>query len=265
MSTSSGDHTVTIAGGGIAALEAVLALRDLAGGVGLELLAPQPDADYRPLSVLEPFALGEMPTLDLERFAEEHGAVLHRDTLVAVEPGERTLVTGKGERREYGTLIVAAGARALESIPGSVMFRGSKDQRKLGLLLEELAQGDLSSVAFAVPAGQAWSLPAYELALMTHASLAARGVSGVALQLVTPEPRPLGAFGERASAAVADLLRSDGIELHTDTTAERFEEGVLSTSKGDIRTDRVVSLPRLVGPRLKGLPSDEQGFIPTDE
>lgn len=265
MSTSSSEHTVTIAGGGIAALEVVLALRALADGIGLELLAPEPEADYRPLSVLEPFALGGMPSLDLGRFAAEHDAVLHRDTLVAVEPGERTLVTGQGARHEYEILVVAAGARALESIPGSMMFRGSKDQRSLGLLLEELARGDLGRIAFAVPAGQAWSLPVYELALMTHASLAARGVSGVEVQLVTPEPRPLGAFGERASAAVAELLKGAGIALHTDTTADHLEEGVLRTSKGEIGTDRVVSLPRLVGPRLKGLPSDEQGFIPTDE
>lgn len=265
MSAAENDgQRVTIAGGGIAALEAVLALRDLAPGVALELISPRPEVDYRPLSVLEPFALGEMPSLDLGRFADEQGAILHRDTLVAVEPAERTLVTGQGERRPFEILVVAAGARALEAVPGSIMFSGTEDQRKLGLLVEELVAGDLDSVTFAVPEGMAWSLPAYELALMAHASLAARGVAGVELQIVTAEPRPLAAFGQRAGDAVADLLRNAGITLHTATTPEGVEDGVLRTSKGELSTNRVVALPRLVGPRLQGLPSDELGFIPTD-
>ena len=255
---------ITIAGGGIAALEAVLALRDLLGDVPLELIAPRTDTQYRPLSVLEPFALGEMPRFDLGRFVEEQRASWRRDTLVGVEPTERRLILGSGERLGYELLLVAVGATAVEAIPGALTFRGVDDQRRLGLLVEEYAQGDLTRIAFALPGGATWSLPLYELALMMHTSLAARGVEGVQLAIVTPEARPLNLFGDAATDAVAELLRTAGIELHTGVVPKRVEAGGLLTSEGKVETDRVVALPQLLGPRLHGLPSDEHGFIPTD-
>ena len=57
---------VLIAGGGVAALEAALALRALGeGAIRVELLAPEPQLWYRPLAVAEPFALGEVRHFDL--------------------------------------------------------------------------------------------------------------------------------------------------------------------------------------------------------
>ncbi|CAN5577072.1 hypothetical protein BH20ACT19_BH20ACT19_02960 [soil metagenome] len=50
---------VLVAGGGVAGLEALLALRDLAGArVELALLSPETDFVYRPMAVAEPFARG---------------------------------------------------------------------------------------------------------------------------------------------------------------------------------------------------------------
>ena len=49
---------VLVAGGGVAALEAALALRALADErLHVELLAPEPQFWYRPLAVAEPFSL----------------------------------------------------------------------------------------------------------------------------------------------------------------------------------------------------------------
>jgi len=57
---------VLIAGGGVAALEAALALRALAEErVSVELLAPDPHFWYRPLAVAEPFELGEVRHFEL--------------------------------------------------------------------------------------------------------------------------------------------------------------------------------------------------------
>ncbi len=257
---------MTIAGGGIAAIEATLALRDLAGDLPIELIAPATHADYRPLAVLEPFALGEMPAFDLADFASQHRAALRRDTLVAVQQAEHTIVTGRGDRLPYELLIVAAGAQAVEAIPGALTFRGHVDQRRVGLLVEEYAMRELRRLVFAIPQGEAWTLPAYELALMTHASLAARAVSDCELQIVTPERRPLELFGEPASRAVRELLDQAGIATRTGAHPRRLAAGALQLSNGEqIRTDRVVALPRLVGPRFQGLPSDEHGFIRTDQ
>jgi sulfide:quinone oxidoreductase len=47
-----------IAGGGVAALEAALALRELAGErIGTTMLCPEPEFVYRRMRVREPFAL----------------------------------------------------------------------------------------------------------------------------------------------------------------------------------------------------------------
>src|SRR3954469_22939666 len=52
---------VLVAGGGVAGLEALLALRALAGArVRLSLLAPEPDFVYRPLQTAEPFSAGHV-------------------------------------------------------------------------------------------------------------------------------------------------------------------------------------------------------------
>jgi sulfide:quinone oxidoreductase len=61
---------VLIAGGGVAALEAALALRELGEGrVSVEMLAPEPQFWYRPLAVAEPFGLGEVRHFDLAELA----------------------------------------------------------------------------------------------------------------------------------------------------------------------------------------------------
>ena len=56
--TSTKPH-ILIAGGGVAALEALIGLHELAPGRHrVTLLAPEPDFVYRPMSVAEPFCLG---------------------------------------------------------------------------------------------------------------------------------------------------------------------------------------------------------------
>ena len=58
---------------------------------------------------------------------------------------------------------------------GALTFRGPADTPLMRELLEEIERGDVSRVAFAVPWGATWALPAYELALMTAAHLSAVG------------------------------------------------------------------------------------------
>jgi sulfide:quinone oxidoreductase len=73
---------VLIAGGGVAALEAVLALRALAGDrVTIELLAPGSDFIHRPSSVLAPFSGEDPPRVPFDLT----GVVHHRGALEAVD------------------------------------------------------------------------------------------------------------------------------------------------------------------------------------
>ena len=130
----------------------------------------------------------------------------------------------------------------------------------------DLRSGVVERLAFAVPHGIAWSLPAYELALLTATWLDLHGVRGRRLTVVTPERRPLELFGDEAAAATERLLEQSGVSLATETTAYAFRYGALATDAArEVRADRVVALPRLVGPKLPGLPSDAEGFIITDE
>ena len=89
------------------------------------------------------------------------------------------------------------------------------DARRSARLLGELEAASRGRLVFAVPSEVRWSLPAYELALLSAAHLRARGVSGIEISLATHEPRPLELLGESAPEVVGELLAEAGIELRT--------------------------------------------------
>jgi sulfide:quinone oxidoreductase len=121
-------------------------------------------------------------------------------------------------------------------------------------------------VAFVKPAGASWPLPLYDLALMTAADCAAHGRPEVELSLITPEEEPLGVFGHHASAAIRAILGESGVSLHTGSYGEPSSPGWLAITPGhrSLAVDRIVTEPRLVGPSLRGIPSEHEGFIQTD-
>ena len=261
-----GSHRVVIAGGGFAALEAMIGLRRLAGSrVALVLVTPNRELAYPPLSVVEPFGMGEAPRFDLAAIARDHDAELRVDEAVAVDASRRVVRTQSDGEIPYDSLLVTTGAEPREAVPGALTFRGSADRPAFEGLLSDLAAGRVQSVAFAVPSGTAWPLPLYELALMTAARADANDLAA-RFMVVTAESAPLGIFGNRASEAVAALLRERRIELHTSTVPVGFERGLLSvTPDAALAADRVVALPQLRGRAPAGLPADGHGFLPTDE
>src|SRR5215207_4605514 len=257
---------VVIAGGGVAALEAALALRALAEDrVGVELLAPEPHFWYRPLAVAEPFELGEVRHFQLSKLAAEAGATFSRGELVSVDAARRLAYTSPGGAVPYSVLLIACGAVSKPAVDGALTFRGPADTAKIERLLTEIEAGEVRRVAFAVPAGAVWSLPGYERALMTAAWLATRRIAGVELALVTPEDEPLHLFGREASSAVHALLEERGIAVHTRAYPAEARTGELVLVGGGIVVaDRAVALPRLQGPRIGGVPQTFEGFVPVD-
>jgi len=256
---------VVIAGGGVAALEAALALRELAEErVIVELLAPEPHFWYRPLSVAEPFELGETHRYELAALAAAAGATCTLGTLEGVDAVRHKAKTSVGEI-PYDVLVVAVGGVPTPAVPGALTFRGPADTERIRTLLAEITVGDVGRVAFAVPWGAVWSLPIYELALMTAAYLGAHQMQGVELSLVTPEEEPLQLFGAAGSEAVAELLDERDITLVCGSHPAEFANGSLQlVPEGQLEVDRVVALPRLRGFRLDGLPQTLSGFIPID-
>ena len=262
------DHElrVVIVGGGVAALEGALALEALAGPrVGVEIVAPEPRFFYRPLAVAQPFALGEPRSYDLGDLAARAGASLTLGTVTAVDADAREAHTAAGSVLGFDALLVACGAVPQLAVEGAITFRGPSDTEHIATLLAEAESGSIGSIAFSIPSGAVWSLPVYELALLTAARLAARGRREVLIVITTPEVAPLELFGQEASAATIGLLKQHGIVLRTRAPASAFRDGELLLASGDVLpVDRVVAMPRLVGPRIAGLPRTRRGFIPID-
>ena len=258
---------VLIAGAGVAALEATLALRKLAEDrVDIELLAPDGEFVYRPMAVAEPFGRGEARRFPLVRLVELAGARLRRGTLARVDLDRHRATTKAGRELEWDVLLMALGARAREGIAGGLTFRGPQDRAELTRLVDDALAGRVRSLTFALPTLASWPLPLYELALMTKIRLEDRGAVDVQVDLVTPESEPLAVFGREASASIKSLLETRGIGLHTNTTPVVFRDGALVVVPGRaIRTERVVSLPVPEGRRIPGMPVDGRGFVRTDE
>lgn len=261
-----GRFQVLIAGGGVAAVEALLALRAVAPDrVRPTLMAPDPIFRYRPLSVAQPFGLGVPRGFDLAEMALANGSSFVGEALSGVDPEERRARTAGGGSVPYDALLVAIGAQAGTTIPGAVAFWDTADRGAYRDVLAELEAGTHRRLAFAVPDNVAWPLGLYELALLTGARVSELGLEGVELTLVTSEPRPLAIFGERASEVVGDLLRKSGVNVRLGVRPTGFTGEELSVRTGEpIPCDRVVSLPIPEVPRIAGLPQDERGFIPVD-
>src|SRR5436305_7585456 len=180
---------VVIAGGGVAALETVLAIRALAGhAVDITMLAPAREFVYRPVTVAEAFDVAEARTYDVaEILADQGSAELVHDMLGAVDPVARVAIAASGRRIPFDALVIATGAVPGEGVPRALTFRGRADVPALRGVLHDLIEGDARSVAFALPSESVWPMPLYELALMTATHLREHGADDAKVTVVTPE------------------------------------------------------------------------------
>jgi len=257
---------VVVAGGGPAAIEALLALRELAGDrVELALVAPGSELVVRAYEVLAPFHEGREHRYPLDRIASDLAVRVVRDELAAVRPESRTVSLRSGAELSYDALIVAVGARHVDTIAGAIPFRGARDARHLRSLLTEARAGRHPSVAFVVPSGLTWPLPLYELAMTTSAWLAERGVDGVPLTVVTPERAPMALFGPHVSDEVSKLLDAHGVRFLSEHAVRVNDDRLLLSDGRELDAEVAVALMRLEGPTIPGLPSDDMGFVPVDE
>lgn len=261
-----GRTRVVIVGGGVAALEATLALHELAPElVEVELVAPERNFTYRPLLVAEPFGAGQVRTFPLTRLAGHAGATHTVAVVTGVDSDRHVVRTAAGDELPFDLLLLAPGAVPVAAVTGAICFRGPTEAAALRQVLAHAGAGIIDRITFALPTGASWPLPLYELALLTRSYLVDEGAVNVAVTIVTPEDAPLGLFGPRASDVMRELLETRGIELLTSTTPLAFAEGGLNTAPaGVLPADRVVALPCFEGPRLAGVLHDANGFIPTD-
>jgi sulfide:quinone oxidoreductase len=260
---------VLIAGGGVAGLEALLALRDLAGErVELTLLSREQDFVYRPMAVAEPFGRGRADRHPLADIAADVGAELIYGELARVNAPDHVAITGTGQLLSYDALLVAVGAGSEPALRRVLTWTPETDAELFGGLLRDLDDGYLKRVAFVVPPGVAWALPAYELALMTAWQAWGMGHDDVQVTIYTPEDAPLGLFGTQATVAIRHDLEEAGVQAETGVyVAEDPQDParlILHPGERTLAAERVVALPRAVGPGVPGLPTNARGFIATD-
>jgi sulfide:quinone oxidoreductase len=258
---------VLIAGGGVAGLEALLGLREVAGDrVSLTLVAPGSDFVYRPMAVAEPFAAGTASRVPLADVVADAGAELVRDSLAAVDDGAREVRLAGGGTRGFEALLVATGGRPMAGVEGATTWWPDGDPETYGGLLRDIEEGYSKRLAIVVPPGLVWPLPAYELAIMTAGEARELGQDDAEIMVVTPERAPLSLFGEEASAAVAEELEQAGVRVITGVVARRSGGALVLEPSGErLDVQRVFAVPRLLGPAIEGLAADEEGFVLTGE
>jgi len=257
---------VLIAGGGVAALELLLGLRVLAGGrVAIMLLTPEPTLTPRAMTVAEPFERGAAQSHDWARIADEQGAELVLDRLVAVDTAARIVFTHDGRRLPYDVLVIATGARRVAPFAGALTFgAGDHAAASLRQIVAAALVREPSCIAFALPSPSVWPLPLYELALQTAQELRGHGAT-TAVRIVTPERHALELFGPAARDAVVPMLDALGIELITSAQPLRVVARGLRLESGElIFADDVVTLGEIEARPIAGLPTDCAGFIPVD-
>jgi sulfide:quinone oxidoreductase len=173
--------------------------------------------------------------------------------------------TQDGRRLDYGSLVLALGARPVAAVDGALTFRGPRDVPRVSEALQRLRTLERPRIAFTAGTSATWTLPLYELALLT-ADWAAREGIDAEITVVTSEAGPLEDFGEVASADVAALLARRGIAVRAGSVASHVSDGRLwIPMEGGIPADLVVALPALIGHAVRGLPLGRTGFVAVDE
>lgn len=256
-------HSVLIAGGGAAGMEALLALRDLAGDrAGIELLADRPEFTYKPELVEEPFGAPPAERRDLAAAVVEAGANFVRGELAAVHPDRGEAELTDGSMRPFDHLVVCVGGVFTPAYEDVVTFPSPGESVAADeLLARARAQGG-ERLTFVVPPRVAWSLPLYELALLTERHARERGYKGLEIGIFTPEESPLALFGPQAGAEIGEMLAARGIAFTGSSIVRQEAGGLVALPGGEQVNGLVVSLPQMRGPAIAGLPSDQQGFVP---
>jgi sulfide:quinone oxidoreductase len=268
--TAKGSHPeelrVVIVGGGVAALETALALADLGRDrTDVKVIAPNTELVYRPMVVREPFAHGAARRYPLAPIVHDAGATLLPGELDWIDPAERTIHTKADEAIEYDALVLALGASINKRYEHALTIDDRDLDETMHGLIQDVEGGFIHKLAFVAPGRMAWPLPLYELALMTAGRAYDMGID-LETTIVTPEDGPLAIFGAPASSSIAELLDRASIETINSAYAEVPSDREVVINPGDrhLEVDRVIALPELFGPEVRGIPLGEHGFIRVD-
>jgi sulfide:quinone oxidoreductase len=259
---------VLIAGGGIAGLETLTGLRELAADrVSLTLVAPDDEFVFHPIAIRQPYSVEPTRGVAISRAAKDVGAKFVAAPVEEVDAGARTVQTSAGERIGYDAFVLALGADAIPSLDHVMTWDDRSDSELLGGLLRDVEEGYAGRVAVVIPPGPGWPLRGYELALLIR-QRAWDMSEDLQTTLVVPDPSPFAEVAERAAKAITAELERAGITI-VPAEGVSIERGhdlalVLQPSAQRIEVDRVIAMPILRGRPIDGIPVDEYGFVPID-
>ncbi len=254
-----------IIGGGIAAVETLIALYETSPRhLDVTLVSASDTLTYRPSALSEPFGLGPATSYPLATVCADHGARFVGARCERVRPEAHEIDLDDGSVLPYDLLVVAVGAHTVPAFEHGTTFDPSHPLDDFDELLRDVGEGLAPSVAILVPGSVSWTLPAYELALMTAGRKRGGPLGTVSVCVVTHEPMPLAAFGTEASSMVADVLAEAGVQIRTGVRPHLLNATAMHADGLHLRADRIVSLPHVVGPAVPGLPCDADGFVPVD-
>ena len=241
---------VIIVGGGVAALETALALRELAPEqTDVTVIAPNDEFVYRPMTVREPFAYGRAHRYPLAPIVRDAGAELLADELDWVDPDAQIVHTEAGAELDYDALVLALGAQGVPRYEHAITIDDRRMDETLHGLIQDIEGGYVDSLAFVSPGRMAWPLPLYELALMTAGRAYDMKVE-LSTTIVTPEDAPLAIFGSARATASRSCSSGRTSRRSTLPTRRSRARGEVVINPGDRRlhVDRVIALPELYGP-----------------
>jgi len=233
---------VLVAGGGVAGLGTIAALRSLASGrFDIELVTPQRHITRRSLAAGPPFLRATAERVELTEIAARHDVRLTRDALELVEPDLHEVLTQGGSRRSYDVLVLALGTRPAHSVKGAMAFRGLEDMVALTTALTPV-----TSVVYIASSTSMWTAPLYELAVQTTAWAADRRK---ALDVVV-------VTAERVDESLATRLAAGRVEVISEAVLARLADGYLELADGRrVKAGLAVALPHLTCPIVRGMPA----------
>ncbi|TQL66610.1 NAD/ferredoxin-dependent reductase-like protein [Nocardioides albertanoniae] len=226
-----GTESIVVIGAGLAAASAIEALRDEGYAGRLTLVGKEPELPYERPQLSKEFLAGDKefePSHDEAWYAEKDVTVLTGTTATAIDLDNGSVALDTGETVPFGQLLLATGAAPkTPPIPGvetAMTLRTVDDARRL--------KDAVSSGTRVVTIGGGW------IGLEVAASVTALGAQAVVVEAAA-QPL-LGALGPVLGKHVADLHARHGVEVHTETTVEAIEPGVVRTSAGEIPADIVL-------------------------
>jgi 3-phenylpropionate/trans-cinnamate dioxygenase ferredoxin reductase subunit len=224
-------NDIVVIGAGLAAVSAIETLRDEGYAGPLILVGREPDLPYERPQLSKDFLAGAKQfkvSHDEAWYAEKDVTVLAGTTATALDLKNGTVALDNGKNLAFGKLLLATGADPkTPPIPGietAMTLRTVEDARRLK---ESVRPGTR-----VVTVGGGW------IGLEVAASVTALGGKAVVLEAAA-QPL-LNVLGPVLAEHVAALHSRHGVEIHTQTTVEAIEPGLVRTSAGEISADIVL-------------------------